>query len=67
MASTWVHLEDCKVKRKTDKAILVEHASGQHWLPLSQVADEAENLNAGDGPVTVSITEWIAEQKEIEV
>lgn len=65
-ASGYVHLEDCKVVRTTDAALLVDFGEDRYWLPKSQVADP-ETFKAGDGPVTISITEWIANQKGIEV
>lgn len=65
-ASGYVHLEDCEVLRVTEKAILIKWDGSQYWLPVSQVAD-ADNYEAGDKDVTVSITEWIAGEKGIEV
>lgn len=62
--SGYVHLEDCTVKRVTDRAALIEFEDGEEWFPLSQIAD-GDELTEG-GPVTVSITEWIAAQKGIE-
>lgn len=60
--SHWVHLEDCSVKRVTEKAILIEHDGEEVWLPISQVS-EGEKYEEGDEDVTISITEWIAKQK----
>lgn len=65
-ASNWVHLESCTVRRVTDKAMLVAYDDEDIWLPLSQVS-QAEQYEAGDEGVTISVTEWIAEQKGIEV
>lgn len=64
--SSWVHLEDCHIRRTTEKAICIMWDGAEYWLPRSQVADEGDNLAEGDRGVTVSITQWIAEQKEIE-
>jgi len=64
-ASSWVHLDDCVVKRVTAKALLVEYDGEEPWLPKSQVS-EAEQYEEGDGAtdgVTISITEWLASQK----
>lgn len=64
--SGYVHLENCTVRRETDNALLVVYDGESLWLPKSQVAD-AENYAAGDEDVTISMTEWIARQKGIEV
>jgi hypothetical protein len=64
-ASRWVHLEDCKVLRVTAKALLIEYSDSEFWLPLSQVS-EAEQYEEGDEDVTISVTEWIAQQEGIE-
>ena len=63
--SNYVHLEDCTILKKTDKAVLIRYDGEQHWLPLSQVAD-ADDLHEQTSGITVSITEWIAEQKNID-
>lgn len=62
-ASGYVHLEDCWVKRVTEKAALIAWEDEEEWIPLSQIAD-GEDLEEG-GPMTVSITEWIAKEKGI--
>jgi hypothetical protein len=69
-ASRYIHLEVERIVRETDAAFLVvlwqdtgECDAGEElWLPKTQIAD-AEDYEAGDGNVTLSITEWIAEQK----
>ena len=63
--SSWVWLENCDVLRVTTQAIIIEYDGEQIWLPQSQV-DEPERLDAGDCGVTIGITEWIANQKDIE-
>ena len=50
----------------TEKALLIKWDGLQYWLPVSQVSDP-DNYEAGDKDVTVSITEWIAGEKGIEV
>ena len=60
--SVWVHLEDCTVKRATEKALLVEYDGREFWLPRSQVS-EGEKYEEGDAGVTISVTEWVAKQK----
>jgi len=64
--SRYVHLEGCKILRETAAAFRVEYRGEEFWLPKSQVAD-AENYVDGDDDVTLSITEWIADQKGIVV
>ncbi len=65
-ASEFVHLEDCDILAVTDRAVLVGYDGEQHWIPVSQLADRDDHTHEkGDTGVTVSITEWIAEQKGI--
>lgn len=64
-ASGYVHLDPCNIVAVTDAAILVLYEGKKHWLPKSQVSDP-DVFEAGDEDVTVSITEWIANQKGIE-
>lgn len=65
----YVHLEDCFVTRATDKAVYFTFVTeggecGEDWFPRSQIAD-GDDLKRGDGPVTVSVSEWVARQKNI--
>lgn len=62
----YVELEDCDIIAETDLAFLIEYDGDEYWIPRSQIEDP-ESLEEGDGPVTVSVTEWIAEQKGIEL
>lgn len=64
--SQWVHLEDCTVKKVTERAMLIEYDGNDVWLPLSQVS-EAEQYEEGDEGITISVTEFIAREKGIEV
>ncbi|MBA4187566.1 MAG: hypothetical protein C0467_06060 [Planctomycetaceae bacterium] len=64
--SGYVHLEDCNIVRETSAAVWVEHDGLRHWIPKSQIANPGD-YSEGDEGVTVSITEWIAEQKGIEL
>jgi hypothetical protein len=64
-ASRWVHLEECSVKAVTERAILVEYEGEELWFPLSQVS-EGDQYENGDEGVTISVTEWIADQKGID-
>ena len=64
-ASNYVHLEDVEIVRETDAAFLILVDDEDHWIPKSQIADP-ERYSEGDRHCTISITEWIAEQKGIE-
>lgn len=64
-ASHYVHLNDCEVKRTTEKAILIDYEGEEIWLPRSQVS-EGDKYEAGDTGVTISITEYIAREKGLE-
>lgn len=67
-ASPWIHLEDCRVIRTTDAAILIEYEGEELWCPRSQVS-EGDKYEAGDGEndgVTISITTWLARKHGIE-
>ena len=59
-----VEIEDVLVLRETEKAILCEIAGAEVWIPLSQVDDDSEVWQEGDEG-TLTITRWIAEQKEL--
>ncbi len=62
----WVHLEVAVIRKETDRAFNVQLEDGRiYWLPKSQVSD-ADDYEAGDRNCTMSITSWLAEQKEIE-
>lgn len=61
-SSGYVHVEVDRIERETDAAFLVIIDNDQFWLPKSQIAD-ADDYNAGDEDVTLSITEWIANEK----
>ena len=70
-ASGYVHLENCKLMARTDRAALIAYAGAEHWIPFSQMAQgEAEKLDGiapRRGPAfTLSVTDWICEQKGIE-
>lgn len=63
--SGYVHLEECDIVAVTENAIRVLYDGDWFWFPKSQVADP-ESYEPGEEGVTVSVTEWIAEQKGIE-
>ena len=61
--SGWFHLDFLVIRQETDKAFQVmDTERNLWWIPKSQVCDP-ENYAAGDRDGTISITEWIAEQK----
>ncbi len=61
----WVHLDFAVIRKETDKAFNVQLEDGSiHWFPKSQVAD-ADDYKAGDRNGVISVTAWIAEQKEL--
>ncbi len=56
---------DVTILRTTDAALLIEHEGEEYWIPRSQVIeDESDALEEGDEGL-LTITEWIAIQKEI--
>lgn len=72
--TNYVHV-DCDLLAHTEKAVLIMYDGRNVWVPFSQLAPgEHEkivlSLEDSDGePVidaTVSMTEWIAQQKNIE-
>lgn len=63
--SNWVHLDVTLIKRETEQAFLLVLEDGNEtWIPKSQMSDP-EDYAEGDTDCTVSITEWIAEQKDL--
>jgi hypothetical protein len=63
--SRYVHLDNCDVIAETDAALLVVYEGEEIWLPKSQVADP-DDYEPGDESVTISVTEWVADQKGID-
>lgn len=61
-ASNWVHVHVDEILRETEKAILCLIDGEEIWIPLSQLQDP-EEYGRGDKDFTLSITEWIADQK----
>jgi len=61
----WVHLDVKRIVRETPKAFLLMLEDGsEHWIPKNQIADP-DNYDQGDENCTVSISEWIAQQKDL--
>lgn len=63
--SGYVHVEVEKITAETDKAFAMTIDGEQHWIPKSQMADP-DDYEVGDEEVTVSISEFIAEQKGLD-
>lgn len=56
----------CKYISSTERAILVEVDGDRDWVPKSQISDSSvdlDDLERGD-MVTITIPEWLAEEKE---
>ena len=64
-ASNWVHLEVEEILKETPKAFYLFIDGEGYWIPKSQIADP-ENYSEGDVNATVSVTEWIADEKGLE-
>lgn len=62
--SDYVCIEIDKILRETDKAFLVRIDGDETWLPKSQMADW-EDYEVGDVDLEISVTEWIAKEKEL--
>ena len=65
-AGRFVYIEDVEVLHRTEKAVQVRFAGETHWLPLSQIEDEGDNLKVGQSGYTVGITRFIADQRGID-
>lgn len=63
-ASNYIHLDDVKILKETDRAFLIEIEEGQFWIPFTQISDPDDYVE-GDENVSMSITEWIAEKAGI--
>jgi hypothetical protein len=64
-ASGWVHVDFEEIKVETPDAFLFVIDGEDYWIPRSQIADPGDYHN-GDKDGTVSISEWIAKQKNLE-
>jgi hypothetical protein len=63
--SNFVWLEDCTVLMCSEKAVQVQYDGTTYWLPLSQLADQV--LYKVGSVYTIGVTEWLANDKGIEV
>ena len=60
----WIHVDCEQVKRITDKAILFVIEGEDTWIPISQISpDDRDQYEEGDVDVSVSVSEWIANEK----
>jgi hypothetical protein len=63
----YVWFENTRVLGVTSKALhVVLEGVGEAWLPKSQVEDP-ERLAEGDTGITLGVSQWILDQKGIEV
>lgn len=66
-ASNWVTLDVAEIKKETEKAFLVRLCDREElWIPKGQMADP-EEYKEGDCDCQISISEFIAREKGIEV
>lgn len=61
----YVHLLECYIVRETKLAFLVRYSDVEYWLPKSEI-DNASALASGDSGVTISLPEWLANEKGID-
>lgn len=64
MAKVWVLVSEVTLVRSTDKAGLYKIDGTEHWIPWSQIREDSVDKDGETGDLW--ITEWIADQKEIE-
>jgi hypothetical protein len=57
-----VDVEYDRVKAATEGAVLLDCGGQEIWFPRSQ-ADALEDLSKGDGPGTVALPFWLAEDR----
>lgn len=64
-SSSWVHLDVAEIERETATAFYLRLEDGRMvWVPKSQVSN-AEDYAKGDRNCTISVSDWIAEQKKL--
>lgn len=63
--SNYVHIEVDEIIRETDKAFLFLIGDDEIWIPKSQVSD-ADDYEMGDKNCSISVTEFIANEKGLE-
>ena len=57
-----IRIDDVTILRMTDMAVLCEIDGSEYWIPQSQIDDDSEVWEEGDGGMLV-ISKWIADQK----
>jgi len=63
--STTVRIEDCKIIKATNKAVLVRIGGEvEKWIPQSQIDDDSEVWREGDSGDLV-IKAWFAEKEHL--
>jgi hypothetical protein len=61
-----VTITGATVKRTSEKAILIVTKDAEEiWLPRSQLREGSEDLKAGKDVVSVTMTAWIAGEKNL--
>jgi hypothetical protein len=55
-------IDDVICVKSTEKAILVDVAGEEFWIPQSQVTEDSEVWQEGDEG-TLVVTDWIAREK----
>jgi hypothetical protein len=50
------------IRKQTEKAIMIEHHDEMLWIPLSQIESTEDTP---DGFTRVTMSAWIAKEKEI--
>ncbi len=64
MSRSWVNVDFERVVRITEAAICFAVDGEDVWIPKSQIAPaDVEQYEEGDGEGSVSVTDWIANQK----
>lgn len=56
-----------EVVAETAMALLCRIDGEEHWIPRSQIEGNGDDVEKGDEDVELDITQWIADQKGIEV
>jgi len=64
MSKVWILVNEATLIRSSDKAGLYKIYGEEHWIPWSQIRDDSVDKDGESGELW--ITEWIADEKEIE-
>jgi hypothetical protein len=64
MSQLWISVDFEAVKAVTDRAVLFVIEGEEVWIPKSQISpDDVDQYEPGDGDGSVSVSEWIANEK----